>query len=127
MPVHPAIRRALRKIHALEAKSISAGELAAAAGLSKSRLLHLFKQTMGIPLRPYLQWLRCIDALIYMSEGSTVTEAALRSGFTDAAHCNRVMQQFFFVTPSALGASPQHRIRRCYAELDQEISGVGTG
>ncbi|MCO4747208.1 MAG: helix-turn-helix transcriptional regulator [Proteobacteria bacterium] len=106
-PIHPAVRRAVRHLRALPIKKISADVLAAEVGLSKSRLLHLLKEHLGIPLRPYLAWLRCIDAIVLMSRGADATEAALCAGFTDGAHFNRVMKQLFALSPSAIAKRAQ--------------------
>lgn len=106
-PIHPAVRRATRIIHALPVKKISADVLAAKVDLSKSRLLHLFKEHLGIPLRPYLAWLRSVDAMVMMAEGANCTEAAIGAGFTDGAHLNRVMHGFSGVTASKIAASMQ--------------------
>lgn len=116
VPVHPAVRKAIRVIRSLETAQISAEELASRVGLSRSRFLHVFKQDMGIPLRPYLQWLRCIDALALLAEGHNVTEAALAAGFTDGAHCNRVIKRYVCLSPSVMAATDM-QVSRCRAEL----------
>jgi len=99
--VHPAVRKAVRIVGSLESARISADELASRVGLSKSRLLHVFKEDMGIPLRPYLQWLRCIDGITLLAGGTSVTDAALAAGFTDGAHFNRVLKRYVCLSPSA--------------------------
>ncbi len=57
-PVHPAITRVLRGLPDLLDGPIRLEELAAQAGISPGRLSHLFTETVGIPLRPYVRWLR---------------------------------------------------------------------
>ncbi len=105
--VHPGVRKAVRIIGELDVKKIAAAELARRAGVSESRLMHLFKTHMGTPLRPYLQWLRVLDAIVAMlRDGRSVTDAAIGAGFSDGAHFNRVMNQFFAVNPSSIADSP---------------------
>lgn len=106
--LHPAVRKALRVIRSVQGRRISAEELASRVGLSRSRFLHVFKEHMGIPLRPYLQWARCLDALVLMTEGHSVTDAALAAGFTDGAHCNRVLKRYVCLSPSALSTMELH-------------------
>lgn len=113
-PMHPAVRRAVRIIHALPIKKISADALAARVGLSKSRLLHLLKEHLGIPLRPYLAWLRSLDGIVRMAEGLDATQAALSAGFTDGAHFNRVMRRNLCLSPSSLVAHT--RVEVCLLE-----------
>jgi AraC-like DNA-binding protein len=61
--LHPSIGEAVRIIHEQPRYTIAADDLARQVGLSTSRFLHLFKEQMGTPLRPHLQWLRLTDAL----------------------------------------------------------------
>jgi AraC-like DNA-binding protein len=100
--VHPAIKKAVRVILGLEIKRISAKELGDQVGLSESRLMHLFKEHMHTPLRAYLAWMRLLDATFAMFDrDKSITEIAHATGFSDAAHLNRVMNQYFAVNPSA--------------------------
>lgn len=104
--LHPSIRRAAEILHSLDVKRISAQELASEVGLSVSRFQYLFSRGMGTPLRPHLQWLRILDALIRIVDGESVTDAAANAGFADAPHLNRVMQQYFGFTPGDLVRRP---------------------
>lgn len=99
---HPATRQAVRIIAGLEQKRISADELSNRVGLSKSHFLRTFSRDMGVPLRPYLQWRRLMDAFVFLLDGSGVTNAAVQAGFSDAAHLNRVSQRAFAMNPSNL-------------------------
>ncbi|MFA5937733.1 MAG: helix-turn-helix domain-containing protein [Sinimarinibacterium sp.] len=77
-------------------------QLAAAAGLSPSRYAHLFRAHTGMPLRPYLRWLRLQHALGEIAAGATATDAAHAAGFADSAHLSRTFRATFGVTPSVL-------------------------
>jgi len=54
--------------------------------LSKSRLAHLFSEQTGITLKSYLQYKRLEKALRKMMSGSSITEAALDTGFAGSSH-----------------------------------------
>ncbi|WP_212748369.1 helix-turn-helix domain-containing protein [Pseudoalteromonas phenolica] len=70
-------------------------DIAAELNLSESRFLHLFKDTMQIPWRPYLLWRRLICALQTLQQGKTATEAAYIAGFSDSAHLSRTFKKQF--------------------------------
>jgi AraC-like DNA-binding protein len=104
--LHPGVRRVLRHIrnHLQEADALSLNALALVAGLSPSRLMHVFTASMGIALRPYLLWLRLQLACGELMRGASATEAALQAGFADAAHLSRTCRRMLGTTPTALVA-----------------------
>src|SRR5262249_60462293 len=76
--------------------------LADAMGMSSGRLMHVFTESVGIPLRPYLAWLRVQRAACAVLAGASVTEAAHVAGFADAAHMSRTFRRRLGFPPSAL-------------------------
>ena len=72
-----------------------AADIALELNLSESRFLHLFKDTMQIPWRPYLLWRRLICAVQTLQQGKTATEAAYIAGFSDSAHLSRTFKKQF--------------------------------
>jgi AraC-like DNA-binding protein len=99
--IHPRVRKALKLLRAATAsKSLEA--LAAAVGLSPGRLMHVFTSSIGIPLRPYLTWLKLQRAAGAIASGRPLTEAAHAAGFSDGAHLSRTFRSMFGVAPSAL-------------------------
>ena len=74
--------------------------LAAEAAISPSRFRHRVRELIGMPLRPYLRWLRLRRALTVAATGESLTRAAQDAGFADAAHLTRTMQRHFGVAPS---------------------------
>lgn len=70
------------------------------ACLSESRLFHLFKKEIGIPIRKYILWCRIRQAIQLVIDGNSLTQAAQVSGFADVAHLNRTFVSFFGVSPS---------------------------
>src|SRR5262245_34706147 len=85
--LHPRVQRVLRYLrqHDLERRQMSLAWLARVAGLSPSRLMHVFTESVGVPLRPYLLSLRIERAVEALAAGHTVTEAAHVAGFADAS------------------------------------------
>lgn len=101
--MHPRIRALLRDLRVQgrdEATSLQA--LADRVGLSPGRLMHVFTESVGIPLRPYLGWLRVQRAARAIVRGSSLTDSAHLAGFSDAAHMTRTFRRMMGVTPSVL-------------------------
>jgi AraC-like DNA-binding protein len=100
--VHPRVRKLLRHLSGLPPTAdISLETLAAAAELSPGRLMHAFTESVGIPLRPYLGWLRLQRAAVAIVSGVPLSQAAAMAGFTDAAHMTRSFRAMFGTTPSS--------------------------
>lgn len=96
--VDPRIAEAVRRIETLPDKKISVDRLANRAGLSRSRLMHLFRESLGIPVRRYLLWKRLQDGLILVRQGLPLTRAAIDAGFADYAHFSRTFKSTFGVS-----------------------------
>src|SRR6516225_5195530 len=54
--------------------------MAAIAVLSESCFMHIFTESVGVPLRPYILWLRLQRAVGEIMKGATVTQAAHQAG-----------------------------------------------
>jgi AraC-like DNA-binding protein len=105
--IHPGVRRVLRWLR----ENVGAGEedlslesLAERAGLSPSRFMHVFTESLGVPLRPYLLWLRLQHAAGRLLAGESATEAAHAAGFSDAAHLSRTFRRILGTTPREIAA-----------------------
>ena len=61
-------------------------------------MVHLFKQEMRIPWRPYLLWRRLLCAIAFMHKGGSATAAAYQAGFSDSAHLSRTFKSMFGIT-----------------------------
>ena len=81
---------------------LSLKTLAGIAGLSPSRFMHAFTESVGVPVRPYILWLRLQRAACDLTDGASVTSAAHRAGFSDAAHLTRTFRRMLGATPSDL-------------------------
>ncbi len=103
-PPHPRVGKVLRLLRAGAAAGgdTSLSALAGAVSLSPGRLMHVFTQSIGIPLRPYLAWLKLQRAAGAIVSGAALSDAAAAAGFSDAAHMTRTFRRMFGVAPSAL-------------------------
>jgi AraC-like DNA-binding protein len=72
------------------------------AHLSESRMLHLFKEEMGLPIRNYILWFRLKTVLAQILNGESLTEAAYSAGFSDQAHMTRTCVKMFGIPPSQI-------------------------
>ena len=94
-PTDTRIRQILEMLPTIPDKKISVKELAAAVYLSETRLIHLFKENMGIPIRRFLLWKRLLDAVKLIQGGETFTMSAIEAGFADYAHFSRTFKGMF--------------------------------
>jgi AraC-like DNA-binding protein len=102
-PLHPRVRRVLRHLHKSPPEAdTSLAALAEVAQLSPGRLMHTFTESIGIPLRPYLAWLRLQRAAGEITRGTPLSSAAASSGFSDAAHMSRTFRRMLGMAPSML-------------------------
>ncbi len=104
--MHPAVRRAIAMARATTDESaLSLEAIAQGVGVSESRLMHAFTECVGIPLRPYLAWLRVQRAVAAIASGHALTESAIAAGFSDASHMTRTFRRMLGLTPGELRAS----------------------
>jgi len=96
------IAAALRHMRDEPARAHRLTALAARAGLSPSRFLHLFKAETGVPLRRYRLWNRMGAAIRASGEGASLTEAAHAAGFASSAHFSSAFRDMFGMMPSDL-------------------------
>ena len=101
-PLHPALRHAIAVLPTMLDRSVHLGQVAAAAGISASRLGHLFSDELGLPFRAYVRWARLQRAIDHARHSATLTEAAHAAGFADSAHLTRVCHEMFGLAPSLL-------------------------
>ncbi len=76
--------------------------LARAANLSVSRLIELFKQQTGIPIRRYRSWHRLFVACVMIAKTGSLTDASQAAGFTDASHFTKTFYSMVGACPSKI-------------------------
>ena len=96
------ILRATAYIRAHLNERLTLKDIAAAAYLSPSRFRHLFVEETGMAPRPYILWRRFLRVWELMTAGESLSSAAHRAGFADAAHLTRTSRRMFGFPPSAM-------------------------
>lgn len=120
--IDPRVRRALAI--AREGMATSLEDLAGSVGLSPSRFMHVFTTSVGIPLRPYLAWLKLQRAAAAIVSGAPLASAAASAGFSDAAHMTRSFRRMFGVTPSELAPSRRRPSTRARTSPSRRSAGT---
>lgn len=100
--LHPSLKQATRILPTMLDGPVKLDELAAAVGISGSRLGHLFSDEFGLPFRAFVRWARLAAAIECARAGGTLTDAAHAAGFSDSSHLTRVCHEMFGLRPSDL-------------------------
>ncbi|MCG9875288.1 MAG: AraC family transcriptional regulator [Leptospiraceae bacterium] len=101
--IDPRISKVLEIISILDLeRDSSIKELASSVNLSESRLSHLFKQEMGLPISSYKIWMKIKKLSISIKKNKNLTFAAQESGFFDSSHLNRVFKSYFGINPKKI-------------------------
>jgi AraC-like DNA-binding protein len=95
------ITKAIEYIKLHYSNNISVEAVANHVNLSVPRLVQLFKQVTGSPIRRFRQWHRIFTTAQKISMGFSLTDAAIDSGFSDYAQFSRTYRQFAGGSPSA--------------------------
>lgn len=76
--------------------------LADAVDLSPDRLMHLFRDELGLSMGNFLLWQKMRRALTMILQDESLTRIAQSCGFSDSSHLTRTFQGFYAVRPSDL-------------------------
>ena len=104
------VQRVIDRIVGEPSQALSAQACAAAAGLSFSRFLHLFKQQTGVAFRAFRAWKRARSLLRYVRHASSLTDIALDAGYPDSTHFSHSIRQVYGLSPSDI-VSGSRRLR----------------
>lgn len=102
LPLDPRVKRALEFLDRSARARVTLSEISSELALSNSRLEHLFKQEVGIPIRRYVAWARIREALTLMTSNRSLTYVAHETGFSDLAHLSRTFRRMIGVPPSSV-------------------------
>ncbi|SOB59355.1 Transcriptional regulator, AraC family [Pseudodesulfovibrio profundus] len=80
-------------------QKVNLDTLSEVAHLSRYHLLRVFREEVGLPPHAYHNQVRVELGKRLLTEGATIIQAALDSGFTDQSHFTRVFKQFTGATP----------------------------
>lgn len=82
---------------------LNVNSIAAEMHYNSGYLSHLIKQETGQSLEQLLLTMRIDKACVYLQEGMSVQEAAMRVGYDNAAHFSRIFKQRKGVSPRSYG------------------------
>jgi AraC-like DNA-binding protein len=98
---HHPLSKALDFIEKNYSEPLTLPQVAKAAGLSVSRLGHVFKAQVGMSVTAYLNMVRVNAARDYLTDSRMrVSEAAFQVGFGNLSHFNHVFRQVTGLSPS---------------------------
>ncbi|TGM46440.1 helix-turn-helix transcriptional regulator [Leptospira vanthielii] len=118
--VDPRIQKIAKRIRMEVPNSIRMKEIGKDFSISEDRLIRLFKENLGIPLRRYLLWVRILRAVKELKAGNNLTDAAHAAGFSDSAHFSRTFKENFGFIPSLFfGHLKTAEVRFC--EPDEKL------
>jgi AraC-like DNA-binding protein len=102
--LHAGLARALQYLCKQFHESISAEQLADQAHVSASHLRFLFRDSLGLSFKLFLQQVRIAHAkrLLLNSPQRRITDVALSVGFSDFSHFQKCFRQIVGQTPSEL-------------------------
>lgn len=94
-----ALRRALDFLGDQPERNIRLDELAAAAGMGKFRLLHMFRERTGLPPHALQIAHRIRRAQRLLETGQSIAATAAATGFADQSHLHRHFRRSLGMTP----------------------------
>jgi AraC-like DNA-binding protein len=98
----PRVVRSIAQIVRLGGEPVTAASCAAAAGLSASRFLHLFKQQTGISFRAFRAWKRARHLLHFANQNINLAHLAQDIGYPDSTHFSHSIRRFYGLKPRAI-------------------------
>jgi AraC-like DNA-binding protein len=103
LPLSPrndrALRRACEYLADRPERNVGLDELADNAGIDKFRLVHLFRERIGLPPHALQIAHRIRNARRLLEAGQTVAATAAATGFADQSHLHRHFQRTLGLTP----------------------------
>ncbi len=113
LPLDARIADICHHLRATLPERLDAAALAERAGISASRLTHLFREQTGVTLRRFLLYLKITRAMARWQPGMTLSTLAAEAGFYDQPHLVRTARDMFDALPSAYIGTGEFRICRC--------------
>jgi len=104
--VDPRVVSVVEHIKQTVDDNLSVEDLASLVNLSVPRLVQLFKQQTGVPMRRFRLWHRLYVTAVKMGKGESLTQAAISAGFTDSSHFSHTFRDMLGMSPTAVFAQP---------------------
>lgn len=98
----PRIARAIGQLNNVTGAAVTAADCAAAAHLSQSRFLHLFKEQTGVSFRAFRAWKRARHLLHFVNEDINLAHLAQDIGYPDSTHFSHSIRRFYGLKPRAI-------------------------
>ncbi len=105
----PRIEMAITLITTDYDTNVSITDIAKTVELSEPRLIQLFKQVTGIPIRRFRLCHRIFVTVLNLEAGMSLIDAVVEAGFSDYSHFSRVFKELGGINPSEL-FSPRNLI-----------------
>jgi AraC-like DNA-binding protein len=96
------IARAIARLNDIGNATVTADDCAAAANLSQSRFLHLFKDETGVSFRAFRAWKRARHLLHFVNEDINLAHLAQDIGYPDSTHFSHSIRRFYGLQPRAI-------------------------
>ena len=100
--IDPRVAKVLARVAGDQDIALNLAGAARIAGLSPSRMSHLFVEQTGLAFKTYLLWIRLTRAVGLMARGDNLTDVAHSAGFSDSAHFSRTFRRMFGIAPASL-------------------------
>lgn len=95
------VKKAISFIRDHYTRSLTLDEIAENVGINKFQLSREYKRITGTTLFDTINQLRCMMAKQLLADGSSVTSAAVASGYENISYFTRIFKKRFGCTPSA--------------------------
>ncbi len=95
----PGVRRVLDYMRANACEPLSVEELSDIARLSLYHFIRVFRAEVGLGPHEFLVNIRVDRARGLLSQGRSITEAAMETGFADQSHLTRWFKRIMGITP----------------------------
>ena len=107
------VKQALSYLESHSTEPLTLDEIAEAVGISKYHLVREFKKYTDQTIFTYLNRLRCKNAALLISEGKSVTQAALECGFESLPYFSRTYRRLMGEPPRPPRAKAAKGIDNC--------------
>ncbi len=103
------LTRAMAYIAEHLSQNVSLTEIAAQAGVGRTKLNEEFQKYLSVSVHQYILRERMVLAQRYLNQGISVKEVSELCGFNDSAHFIRMFKRYFSATPGQYKNTPQNR------------------
>jgi len=104
--IDPRVVKVIELIQLHVEENVSTEYFANEIGVSSPRLVQLFREQVGIPIRRYRLWHRLFCATRKFGITKSLSTGAHAAGFSDAAHFNRTFKRMMGMAPSKWLSQP---------------------